>query len=102
MKTKKLLGLSNDEKRKLIYFSTDPEILSELACDPDLYIRELVAKSINTPLAVLSKLANDDGWCVRLHVAKNPKTPKDVLLMLSKDPDNFIAKLAVEILNQRK
>lgn len=101
MKNEKLSELSKAEKRELIYFTTDQKILSELATDPDFYIRELVAKSNYTPVTVLSSLASDKAWCVRLHVIKNSNTPKEVLQKLSKDKDNFLARMAINLLNKR-
>ena len=89
-----------------------PEVLRELAIDPELVVREGVAENRNMPEdlfpilsgdsdsfvreaiarspraqgQVLRKLADDPDLLVRVYVYKNPATPSDVRERLRKDP----------------
>lgn len=64
--------------------STPLDIWQKLANDPDDWTRKLVAGSKYAPESVLSKLASDVYLTVRQHVAENPNTPFEALDYLSR------------------
>ena len=68
--------------------SDDPEILRELAADPDDDVRIEVADNENTPEDVLRLLAEDSY--ADFAVARNPKTPIDLLEELSESGDTSV------------
>ena len=75
----------------------DPDILRELASDPDDDVRISVADNEHTPIDVLRLLAEDD--MADFAVARNPKTPIDLLEELSENGDTAVRYSVAENLN---
>ena len=65
--------------------STSKRILTILSRDKEPWVRDSVARNINTPTAVLIELSKDEEVLVRGYVATNENTPVDILEKLSKD-----------------
>ena len=81
--------------RVLVYsekIANNPNMLAELATDPDYLVREYIASNLNTPIAALKQLANEDenDNIVRACVAKNPNTPISTLEQLANDRDALV------------
>jgi hypothetical protein len=75
--------LSKAENRR-----TSVETLTELANDPNVSVRQRVARNPHTPAKALVKLAEDEEMSVRYYVARNPHTPAKALVKLAEDKDN--------------
>ena len=67
--------------------STDSRLLKELANDPSVNNRTMLAYNINCPPEVLAQLSTDPEMSVRYEVAMNPNTPEEVLSQLLHSPD---------------
>lgn len=68
--------------------------LVELANDPDKDVRRVLASNRSAPSDVLTKLASDPDKDVRLEVAKNPVAPPEALTKLVIDPDVYVQQVA--------
>ena len=79
---------------------TDENILGliELSRDNDYYVRYVVARNINTPIAVLIELSKDNNF-VKCAVAENINTPIAVLIELSKDDDHDVRRAVARNIN---
>ena len=69
--------------------TTSPDALARLAGDPDIVVRQSVAKNNATPPETLALLAEGRSPYsdVRRSVANNNATPPDILTRLAEDPD---------------
>ena len=67
--------------------STDSRVLKELANDPSVNNRGMLAYNKNCPPKVLVQLSKDPEISVRYEVASNPNTPSEVLSQLMHSPD---------------
>ncbi len=72
------------------YKEVSPEILTTLAIDRDKYIRQAVARNLNTPPETLTFLAGDKDSFVRRLVAYNENIPPKTLTALARDPDTEV------------
>ena len=68
----------------------DPQVLAELAEDPDEDVRSHVAENCNTPIHVLEQLASHEEYIVKISVAYNSLTPISTLEKLADDLDEDI------------
>lgn len=64
---------------------TQPELLEELAADPERTVRGAVAANPHTPEEVLSRLAGDGDVSVREGVGANPAATLEILERLAAD-----------------
>ena len=65
-------------------------IFSQLANDPDVFVREAVAECKSTPPDILSRLSEDSEVRVRVRVSKNESTPPGALRQLFWDSEDSI------------
>lgn len=73
-----------------------PELLEQLASDPQRYVRTEVANNPRTSPGVLERLAGDSEDWVRLAVAKSGATPSAALAGLASDPIPWVRRLVAE------
>ena len=59
--------------------NTYPMTLEYMAKKCSMYVRELVAADVRTPVETLIALAFDESPAVRSAVRKNPNTPEEVI-----------------------
>ncbi|MCS7102252.1 MAG: hypothetical protein NZ992_00025 [Candidatus Korarchaeum sp.] len=67
-----------------------PELLAELAYDPDSRVVSEVALNPNTPESTLVMLAKYPLDVVRGNVAENPNCPHAAYKILAKDPEKWV------------
>ncbi len=76
-RAKALMSGTVDERAALAWNrSTPPELLTELARDPDYGVRASAAGNPSTPAAVAAVLANDPNSSVRLYASFHPSLKK--------------------------
>ena len=66
------------------------EVLERLTDDPDIRVREMVARKRRLPEILQMKLASDADPSVRLALACNGKITRRVTLLLMKDDDKMV------------
>ena len=81
----KISKMSEEELIRLVWNTSDVEILNKLAENENYEVRRAVAGNEYTSANMLVMLASDKNWCVRSVVAKNENTPKEALTVLAKD-----------------
>ncbi len=72
-----LMKSGNERVQLLARYTSDPELLSIMADNRSVGVREEVALNSSTPQEVLKKLSEDKETFVRRNVARNPNTPAD-------------------------
>jgi hypothetical protein len=69
-------------------------VLELLATDPDVRVREMVARKRRAGDVLLGRLAGDHAASVRAAVAGNPKAPPALLEQLRQDVDEVVVRAA--------
>lgn len=75
-------------------YHTPPDVVADLAHDPDDGVRACLARNESTPCDVLRQLAHDESAHVRGWVAVNFQVPADVMADLLDDPSEIVRGLA--------
>jgi hypothetical protein len=71
------------------------DFLQELATNPSSHIRGALAKTVKDP-TILTQLASDPDYYVRTRVAENWNTPKEVIRQLMSDSEWLVAHCATD------
>jgi hypothetical protein len=75
-----------------------PELMRQLAADPDVEIRACVANNADTPPDVLDRLSREECLEVRRAVAYNPAVTIDQLRRFAEAPEEELARHAQDLL----
>jgi len=80
-----------DSDRRLLAQNPDtsPDVLDELARDPDRIVQAGVAKHPHAPVSALNRLALSQHWQVRMAVVGNPNTGVQALQYLAEVGSSF-------------
>lgn len=97
-----LSELSASTKMKLAEDISKPEVLAELAKDPDACVRLSVAANPANWTDTLDVLADDQHWFVASAVSKNPTTLKETLEDLTHHINNLVRESAEEALKKKE
>lgn len=74
-------------------YHTPPDLVEELAKDPDAGVRATLARNETVSCDILRDLARDDSETVRGFVAVNFFVPADVMNELAEDPSPVVRRL---------
>lgn len=77
--------------------NTPADVLTELAKNIDVYIRNDVASHPNTPINVIKQLCEDRNGYVRKGVLQNPNISLDIVISFLSDPKKDVQDKAREI-----
>lgn len=86
--------LDRDVRTVVAQYGAPPDVLAQLALDPDAFVRVAAAANSDCPSEALATLANDHseieyddggGFSIREAVSSNPSTPCAVLEVLAQD-----------------
>lgn len=87
---------SDDARREIAKNpETDPQALSDLALDDDMWVRCNVASNPNTAPDMLDAMSYDASWQVRERVASNPNTPVEALEHLIDDENRSVQEMVI-------